>query len=58
MTEECLMAWGRPKLYRDTKGWKAGMAELYCNTPRCIVTRRERKRCHDTIVCIVTGEAC
>ena len=31
------------------------MVELYCNTPRCIVTRRERKRCHDTIVCIVTG---
>ena len=33
---------------------------LNCNTPRWIVTERElgweRKRCHDTIVCIVTGE--
>ena len=52
------MAWRRLKLYRDTKGWKADMAELYCNTPRCIVT----EACswagdlgHDTISnCIVT----
>ena len=58
VTEECLMAWRRLKLYRDTKGWKANMAELYCNTPRCIVT----EACswagdlgHDTISnCIVT----
>ena len=30
------------------------MAELYCNTPRCIVTRREKNLCRDRSRCIVT----